>query len=359
MAKDFYNILGIEKNASKDEVKKAFHKLAHKYHPDKRGGDEAKFKEINEAYTVLSDESKRAQYDQFGSAGPNMGGAGGFGGFNGQGFDFSGFANGGGVEFDLGDIFGDIFGMNGRRGGSRARRGRDISVDVELDFKDAVFGVDRVMVLNKTTPCETCKGDGAKPGTPKEACATCNGKGKIHETKSSMFGTFSTVTTCNTCHGRGEVPKEKCETCKGAGVTKGQQEVKIRIPAGINDGEMIRLTGAGEAIQNGQSGDLYVKVHVKSHKLFRKEGADLMMEMNVKLTDALLGTKKIIETLDGNEEIHIPAGVKTGDYIRLKNKGVPVGDRRGNLLVHVTVDIPSKLSRKAKEAIESLKEEGL
>ncbi len=355
--KDYYSTLGIEKNASKDDVKKAFHKLAHKYHPDKKGGDEAKFKEINEAYTVLSDEGKRAQYDQYGSADGNPGQ--GFGGFGAGGFDFSGFANGAnGVEFDLGDIFGDMFGM-GRRGGSRARRGRDISIDVELDFKDAVFGADRSMILNKTTPCATCGGDGAKPGTSKETCKTCNGKGKLHETKSSMFGTFSTVTTCSTCHGRGQVPKEKCETCKGAGVSKGQQEVKIRIPAGIDDGEMIRLTGAGEAIQNGTAGDLYVKVHVKAHPKFRKEGVDLIMDMDVKLTDALLGAKQKIQTLEGNEEITIPAGVKTNDIIRLKGKGVPAGDRRGNLLIRVTVDVPAKLSKKAKELVEGLKEEGL
>ncbi len=358
--KDYYSILGVSKGASKDDIKKAFHKLAHKYHPDKKGGDEAKFKEVSEAYRVLSDDKKRSQYDQFGTA--DMNGAGGFSGFNGfsgfQGFDFSNFTQAGGVEFDLGDIFGEMFGAGGRRG--RTRRGRDISMDIELDFKDAVFGVDRSVLITKTTTCETCKGDGGKPGTPKETCKTCNGKGKIHDTKTSIFGTFSTVSTCTACYGKGEVPKEKCTTCKGAGIIRGQQEVKIRVPSGINDGEMIRLSGAGEAIQNGTPGDLYVKIHVKKHPLFTKEGNDLVMDMNVKLTEALLGAKKTIETLDGANEVTIPAGVKTNDLIRIKGAGVPMeGAQRGNLLIRVTVDIPEKLSRKAKEYVEKLKEEGL
>jgi len=362
--KDYYSILGVEKGASKDDIKKAFHKLAHKYHPDKKGGDEAKFKEVNEAYRVLSDEKKRAQYDQFGNADMN-GGFNGFSGFQGfsagggptSGWDFSNFAQGaGGIEFDLGDIFGDVFGMGGRR---RVRRGRDISMDIELDFKESVFGTERKVLVTKTTTCETCKGDGGKPGAGKETCKTCNGKGKIHDTKTSIFGTFSTVTTCPDCFGKGETPKEKCETCKGAGLTRGQQEIKIRVPAGINDGEMIRLSGAGEAIQNGTPGDLYVKVHVAKHPRFHKEGNDIVMDMDVKLTDALLGAKTTVETLDGKKEITIPAGVKTNDLIRIKEAGVPKGDGgRGNLLIKVTVAIPEKLSRKAREAVEKLREEG-
>lgn len=359
--KDYYAILGVEKNASKDDIKKAFHKLAHKYHPDKKDGDEAKFKEVNEAYQVLSDENKRKQYDTFGSAG-NAGGFSGFGGNAGfGGFDFSQFTqagNGGAFEFDLGEMFGDIFGMGGGRG--RQRRGRDISIDVEIDFKEAVFGTERTMVLAKTIQCATCGGEGGKPGTGKETCKTCNGKGKIHDTKTSVFGTFSTVTTCSACHGRGEVPKERCETCKGAGVTKGQQNVTIRIPAGIDDGEMIRLTGAGEAIQNGTAGDLYVKVHVREHSVFIKEGADLVMQHTVLLTDAILGTDIPVKTLDGEISVHIPAGTKTGDILRVKDAGVPVTEgRRGSLLIKVSVDIPKKLSRKAKELVEELKKEGL
>lgn len=354
--KDYYNILGVEKGASKDDIKKAFHKLAHKYHPDKKGGDEAKFKEVSEAYRVLSDDTKRSQYDTFGNADAG----GGFNGFSGfQGFDFSNFTQGGGggIEFDLGDIFGDVFGM-GRR--TRSRRGRDISIDIELDFKEAIFGAERTVLVTKTTTCATCKGDGGKPGSGKETCKMCNGNGKIHDTKTSVFGSFSTVTTCPTCHGKGETPKEKCEVCKGVGITRGQQEVTIRVPGGINDGEMVRLSGAGEAIQNGTPGDLYVKVHVSKHALFHKEGNDLVMDMEVKLSDALLGAKKTIETLEGTHEVTIPAGVKTNDFIRIKEAGAPFGEgKRGNLLIKVTVHIPEKLSRKAKEAAEKLREEGL
>ncbi len=362
MAKDYYSILGIEKSASKDDIKKAFRTLAHKYHPDKKGGDEAKFKEINEAYGVLSDDSKRKQYDSFGNAGPGMNGAGfdprGFGGFNTEGFDFSGFADaaaGGGFSFDLGDIFGDMFG--GQR--SRTRRGRDISVDIEIDFKESVFGGMRNMVIKKTNTCARCKGTAGEPGSKMETCSMCGGKGKITENRTSMFGTFSTVTTCTKCNGKGEIPTVECTECKGAGVTKGEKDIRIAIPAGIENGEMIRLSGAGEAIQNGVAGDLYVKIRVKPHKTFKKDGLDLVMDMPIKVSEALLGTTRNVETLEETLSVTVPAGIQHGEEITLKTKGVPAGGgRRGALRIKVLIDVPKKLSKTAAELAQKLNEEG-
>ncbi len=364
MAKDYYSVLGVQKGASKDDIKKAFRTLAHKYHPDKKGGDEAKFKEINEAYGVLSDDEKRKRYDSFGSADAGAGfGGGGFGGFNGGGFnaadfDFSQFTggNGQGFSFDLGDIFGDVFG-GGRQ---KVRRGRDISVDIELDFKESIFGGERTMMVRKATTCGTCKGSGGKPGTSMKKCGTCDGRGKIQETKTSIFGAFSTVTTCNTCSGKGEVPSDPCNECHGEGTVKGDKDIRIVIPPGIEDGEMIRVPGAGEALKNGATGDMYVKVHVRQHKAFEKEGYDLITELPIRLTDALLGANLKIETLEGPLEVNIPAGSRDGDEIKVKGRGVPAsGGRRGMLRIIVVLDVPKTLSKKAEELAKQMREEGL
>lgn len=363
MKKDYYDILGIQKTASKDEIKKAFRVLAHKYHPDKKGGDEAKFKEVSEAYAVLSDDKKRQQYDTFGhSAGAQNGG--GYGSpFRGQsaGWDFSQFSQGGFEGFDLNDIFGDVFG-GGFGGQTRARqaRGRDISIDVELSFKESIFGVEKTILLTKTSKCDVCKGTGAKHGSEMRTCPTCGGKGKVHETRRSFIGAFSTVKTCPECNGLGRVPKEKCESCGGSGVKSKEHEIKVKIPAGVEDGEMVRLSEMGEAISGGNSGDLYIKVHVISHNLFSKEGNNLVMDLKVKLSSALLGENKLVETLDGNIEIKIPAGVKHGEVLRVRGKGVP-NDRgkRGDLLIKISIDIPTKLSRTASKLVEELKKEGI
>ncbi len=358
MKKDYYEILGVQKNAPKDEIKKAFRTLAHKYHPDKKTGDDAKFKEINEAYSVLSDDQKRAQYDQFGSTGPNAG----FGGFNGGqgfgGFDFSQFTQGGNsFEFDLGDIFGDVFGGGSRR---QAKRGRDISVDIELSFEDAIFGVERVILLNKVSKCDVCSGSGAEKASEMHTCSTCNGKGSVREVKRSIFGQFESVNTCETCHGSGKVPKTKCHSCKGLGVYKKESEIKVKIPAGIENGEMIRLSSAGEAVSGGQSGDLYIKVHVKKHSVFRKDGNNLVMDLNVKLSDALLGGEVSIATLDGEIKVKIPEGVVHGEVLRVKNKGVPYDKGyRGDILIKLHITLPKKLSKEARKTIETLKKEGL
>lgn len=354
MAKNYYDILGVDKNASKDEIKKAFHKLAHKYHPDKNGGDEAKFKEVNEAYQVLSDDRKRQQYDTFGSAG-----GAGFDPNNFGGFDFSGFARNadGGIEFDLGDIFGEFFG-GGRN--NRVRRGRDISVDIQISFAEAVFGTERKVLINKVAACEHCAGSGAEPGTKTKSCPTCNGAGKVEQQRRSFLGTFTTTKPCDTCYGKGVVPETPCKTCGGVGVREKSEEVTIRVPPGIETGEMLRMTNQGEAVPGGVNGDLYVRIHVEKHSLFRREGANLHMNLDVKLTDAALGAEYVIDTLDGALNLKIPAGISSGEILRVRNKGVPVkAGKRGDLLIKIVIKTPAKLSRKAKKLFEELKEEGL
>jgi molecular chaperone DnaJ len=370
MAKDYYNVLGVEKKASTDDIKKAFRKLAHKYHPDKGGGDEAKFKEITEAYAVLADEKKRREYDTYGQAfarstGSGQAGAGGMGGNPFGGFDFSQFNQGqGGVEFDFGDMFegfGDVFGRGGGRAGKP--RGRDISIDVEIDFKDSIFGTKRSVLIGKVSTCELCKGSGGKPGTEMEQCKTCSGSGRVHEARRSILGSFTSVRTCPACDGLGKVPKEKCPECKGAGVLRREEEISFTIPGGIDSGEMIRLPQKGEAVKGGTAGDLYVKVHVKPHKTFRKDGANLIMSLPIKLTDALLGSKVSIETLEGKQlEVSIPAMKRPEETLRVRGRGVPLdgsGSSRGDLLIHVEAALPHKLSAKAKRAVEELKSEGL
>ncbi len=358
MKKDYYEILGVDKKAPKDEIKKAFRNLAHKYHPDKKTGDDAKFKEINEAYSVLGDDNKRAQYDQFGHAFA-QGGTGGAGsnGFN--GFDFSQFTQGGagGFEFDFGDIFGDVFG-GGRR--AQTKRGRDISIDIELSFEDSIFGVERTVLLNKVSKCDNCGGNGAEKGSSLETCNTCNGKGSLREVKRTFFGQFESTTTCEVCHGTGKTPKVKCQTCYGKGILKKESEIKVKIPAGIENGEMIRLSGGGEAISAGDTGDLYIKIYVKKHPLFRKEGQNLLTDLQVKLTDALLGGEETLKTLDGDIKIKIPEGVTHGETLRIKGKGVPYEkNHRGDILIKLHIAIPRKLSKEARKTIESLKKEGI
>jgi len=356
MNKDYYAILGLEKGASKDEVKKAFRKMAAKYHPDKAGGDEEKYKEVTEAYAVLGDDKKKAEYDTYGHAFNNAGG-GGFGGFNWADFaGQSGGFNAGGFEFDLNDIF-ENFGFGG---GRRQQRGRDISIDINLTFNESIFGVTRKVLLTKNNTCTFCDGTGAKKGSEKVSCTTCGGNGKIRETRQSVMGSFSTVRECHDCNGTGKIPKEKCEHCRGAGVSRTQEEIVIKVPAGIQNGEVIRMTGRGEAITGGQPGDLYIKVHAEMHKTIRREGSTLYTNLAVKLTDAILGSTYRVETLDGTVDIKIPAGIAHGELIRIKEKGVP-NDRsgRGDFMVKISIEIPKKLSKKAQKLVEELKEEGI
>ena len=357
--KNYYEILGIQKGASEADIKTAFRKLAQKYHPDKKGGDEAKFKEISEAYSVLSDKKKRAEYDTYGKT---FAGSGGFSAQGGpaSGWDFSNFqqgANGQAFEFDLGDIFGEFFGGGAR---NAARRGRDISIDIELPFKEAIFGTDRRVLVAKLGVCDECKGSGAKTGTKMTSCTACNGRGEIRETRNTFLGTIATARTCPTCKGRGEVPETPCPTCRGEGVTKREEELHIVIPAGVENGEMIRMPGQGEAIAGGSSGDLYVKLHVKPDVRFAREGNNLETKLSIKLTDALLGGEYRVPSLDGEEALSVPAGIAHGEILRVRGKGVPHGrGTRGDLLVRIDIEFPKKLSKKARDLINELRSEGL
>ncbi|HQT83071.1 MAG TPA: DnaJ C-terminal domain-containing protein, partial [Candidatus Paceibacterota bacterium] len=252
----------------------------------------------------------------------------------------------------------DMFGGRGAR--ERAPRGRDISIDLEIPFKDAAFGTTRTVLLAKVSTCSLCSGSGAKPGTELETCKTCNGSGRVHETRNSILGQFTSVRTCTACEGTGKIPKEKCPECKGHGVHRKQEEIKVNIPAGIDNGEMIRMPGQGEAIKAGTAGDLYVKIHVKPHATFRRDGANLIMHLPVKLTDALLGTTVSIESLEGKTlEVKIPPMKRAEELLRVAGKGIPVDGSRGDLIIRLEVALPHKLSGSAKKSIEQLKTEGL
>lgn len=359
--KDYYQVLGIEKGATKDEIKKSFRKLAAKYHPDKKTGDEAKYKEITEAYAVLGDEKKRVEYDNYGQA---FGGAGGASGFNwadfaGQGGQgFGGFSQG--FEFDINDIF-ENFGFGGSAGGGRTvNRGRDVSIEINLSFKDAVFGMTKKVLITKNNLCKQCEGSGAKKGTEMITCTTCGGNGKVRETRQSFLGSFSTVRECSVCHGKGKVPKERCPNCAGSGVKRSEEEIEIKIPAGVQDGEVLRMVGKGEAMPEGQAGDLYIKLLVENHKEIRREKQDLVRDLSIKLTKALLGGEYKVETLDGVVEMKVPAGVAHGETLRIKNKGVPnEGGSRGDFLVKINIILPKTLSKKALKLVEELEKEGV
>ncbi len=368
--KNYYQILGVQKSSSEDDIKSAFRKLAHKLHPDKKGGDEAKFKEASEAYAVLCDKKRRAEYDAYGKtfAGGGAAGAGhGFGGFSAQGgpasgWDFSNFSTGGGhsfggQEFDLGDIFGEFFGGGGGQG---RQRGRDISIDIELPFKESIFGTERRVLISKLGLCDSCTGTGAKPGSKTISCSSCNGKGEIRESRNTFFGAFASSRTCPKCNGRGEVPETPCLACRGAGVLKRQEEVHIVVPAGIQHGEMIRMPGQGEAAAGAPAGDLYIKLHVKSDKQFVRDGNNLHTTLSIKLTDALLGREYRVHALDGDEVVGIPAGMTHGEIVRVRGKGVPHGRGvRGDLLVRIDIEFPKKLSKVAQDLVEKLRAEGL
>jgi len=347
MPKDYYERLGVSKSASQDEIKQAFRKLAHKYHPDKSGGDEAKFKEINEAYQVLSDATKRQQYDQFGSAAFENGGFGGGGqGFNG----FSGFQGGAGFE-DLGDLFGDLFGGGGRR---QARRGRDIEIDAELSFRESVFGVDKTINVTKSSTCERCAGTGGEPSTKMETCGTCRGSGVEIGAQRTILGTIQTKRTCSTCEGSGEIPKQKCSTCHGAGIEKKNRALTVTIPSGVENGSVLRVRAEGEAIKGGASGDLFVRLHVARDHRFTRDGHDIRSEIKIGFTQAALGDTIEVETIDGKGELKISPGTQSGTQFRLRGKGVPSARGRGDQLVTVEVMTPRKLNSKQKKLLEEL-----
>ncbi|MBM3205062.1 molecular chaperone DnaJ [Candidatus Uhrbacteria bacterium] len=367
MAKDFYKILGVDKNASDDDIKKAYRRLAHQYHPDKGGGDEAKFKEVNEAYQVLGDKKKRQTYDQFGSAAFENGGMGAGGPFGGGfgGFDFrQGFPGGfsGGDMGDLGDILGEMFGFGGRGGSRDSARGRNIEMDMELTFHEAAFGVEKMISLYKQVACLRCKGDGAEPGSKTITCQTCQGSGQVKQTQRTMFGSVQVATPCTACHGRGKKPEKECTNCRGAGVEKREEKISIAIPAGIDNEEVVKAPGQGEAAPyGGRTGDLFLRVHVKSDARFERDGHDIHSDLVIPFSTMALGGTVTAETLDGHESIKVHEGTIAGTIVTLRGKGVPYlrSSGRGNHHIRVIPDIPKKLTKEQKRLLDELKKEGL
>jgi len=348
MAKDPYDILGVDKSASQEDVKKAFRKLAHKYHPDKPEGDEEKFKEANAAYQILGDPEKRRQYDEFGPA-AFQGGAGGSGGFGGQGF--GGFQ---GINMDdLGDIFGDMFGFGGG-GRARTKRGSDIEVDMDILFEESIFGTEKEVTLTKPSACERCGGVGAEPGTSLKTCGTCQGSGMETKIQRTILGNMQTRTACGECRGRGEIPETRCSECTGTGVKRAKKTLKITVPEGIQPGTTLRMRGEGEAVPGGESGDLFIRLHVGTDARFQRQGSTIITRANVGFTQAALGDTIEVETVDGPVDLKIPSGTQSGTQLRLRGKGVPTRGSRGDHVVIVEVVTPKKLSRQQKKLLEEL-----
>jgi molecular chaperone DnaJ len=361
--RDYYEVLGVGKDASADEIKKAFRRQAIQHHPDKEGGDETKFKEINEAYEVLKDPSKRQRYDQFGHAGVG-GGSNGVGGSPfGGGFGGYGSAGGQEMHFDfgdlgLGDIFSSFFGGGGDSRRTRAQRGRDVETRVDITFEQAVFGTEAELRLKLDTECEHCKGKTVEPGYELKQCATCKGAGQVMNVTRTIFGNIQQATICPTCNGSGKVPEKVCSVCAGKGTQKKEQDISLKIPAGIDDGATIRLREHGEAIANGQKGDLYVSVRVKPHKLFTREGDLILSEQHVSMVDAALGAEIEVATVDGPVRMKVPAGTQSGTDFKLSGHGVPslrnTAGNRGAHIVTIQVDTPTKLSREQQALLEQL-----
>ncbi|HYF04915.1 MAG TPA: molecular chaperone DnaJ [Patescibacteria group bacterium] len=374
MAQDYYKILGVEKGASQDEIKRAFRKLAHAHHPDKGNGNTEKFKEINEAYQVLSDPKRKQQYDNFGHNGyknaQQYGGAGGpFGGGgnpfgDGVEFNFGGFSAGGGSPFggDFGDIFSEVFGFgNGQGRSPRRRKGVDIEVQMSIEFEEAVFGVSKKITLEKQDTCNICSGSGAAPGTKISTCSKCHGRGSVTTSSRTIFGNVQSQILCDKCEGEGKVPEVVCSICSGTGVLRRPKVLEVNIPAGIDNGQRIRLQGEGEAGYKGSDpGDLFISIIVKKSKEFQREGQQLLKELPISFTQAALGDKVEVETLDGTIEIKIPAGTQSGKVLRVSGKGVPYinSTRRGDLLITVRVVIPTKLTKKEADIIKQLNDHG-
>ncbi len=352
MPRDYYEILGVPRNASQDEIKAAFRRLARKYHPDVSAEPDAeeRFKEINEAYAVLSDPQKRAAYDRFGHAG--VGGAGG--GFRGA----PDFGMG-----DFADIFEEIFGFGGfgRAWGQanrpRPRRGRDLQITLTLEFEEAVFGAEKEVRFTRSETCHTCGGTGAAPGTQPQTCPTCHGSGRVRQTRTTFFGTMVQETLCPTCRGQGKVIPQPCPTCRGRGVERRTVQKVVAVPPGVDSGTQIRLAGEGEPGENGgPPGDLYIKVKVKSHRFFQRRGDDIILHLNINVAQAALGAEVEVPTVDGPHTLRIPAGTQPGQTFRLKGKGVPHLQRsgRGDQIVVVNVEIPTRLDERQRALFHEL-----
>ena len=353
--RDYYEVLGLQKGASEDEIKKAFRKLAIKYHPDKNKGDkeaEEKFKEINEAYQVLSDAEQKARYDQFGHAGMEGGFGGGAGGFG--GFDFSEMGG-------FGDIFETFFGGGGGGfgGGSSRRknaprRGSDLEYQLTIEFEEAMKGVEKQFNITRTESCETCSGTGAKPGTSKKTCSKCNGSGQIRVQRQTPLGSFVSTSACDACGGTGEVIDEPCNDCKGKGRTRKTRKITVNIPAGVDSGNILTLRGQGDhGINGGPAGDIYVRINVVPSKIFKRDGADIFYDYKISMTKAALGEEITVPTIDGNVKYTVPAGTQPGTRFRLKGKGAPRinSNARGNQYVNIIVEVPKNLNKEQEEAL--------
>ncbi len=352
--KDYYAALGLEKGASDEEIKKAFRKLAIKYHPDKNQGNkeaENKFKEINEAYQVLSDPDKKAKYDMYGTVD----------------FDGSGFGSGGFGGFDFSDMggFGDIFDsfFGGGGGGGRRKngpqRGSDLEYTINLSFEEAVFGVEKEISVDRSEACEACKGTGAKAGTSKKTCPTCNGQGQVRVQRQTPLGSFVSTSTCNTCGGTGTIIEEPCTSCHGRGHVRKTRKIKVNIPAGVDTGNVMPLRGQGNhGTNDGPPGDLYIRINVAPSKKFVRKGNDIYIDTHISMGKAALGTEITVATVDGDVKYTIPSGTQSGTLFRLKGKGVPRvnSSGRGDQYVKVIVDIPKSLNEKQKEALKAFME---
>lgn len=351
MPDDYYSILGVSKSATQEEIKRAFRKMAHKHHPDKSGGDEAAFKRVNEAYQILSDEQKRSQYDQFGQT---FSGAGGnpFGGFQGFNVNFEDIG-------DFGDIFSSFFGS--ARGGTRQRQrrqGNDIQVDATISFAQSARGVKQELRHTLYQACERCLGLGAEPSTSIETCPTCQGSGAVRESRQTPFGIFSQQTTCPTCQGEGKTIAKSCRDCRGEGRTKQTRLLEVAIPAGIADGQMIRISGKGEAPpRGGSAGDLFVAVHVEPDKELARDGNNIRSQLKVSFPDVALGVIAKVRTLEGERSLKIPAGTQPRTELRLPGLGFPSlnGGGVGDHIVTINIEVPKKLSRKQRELLEEFK----
>jgi molecular chaperone DnaJ len=360
MAKrDYYEVLGVGKGASDDEIKKAFRRAAVEHHPD-RGGDEAKFKEINEAYEVLKDEKKRQRYDQFGHAGVGSSAAsdGGnpFAGFGGGGqemhFDFG--------DLGLGDILGSFFGGGQGQRGHRQARGNDIETAIELNFEEAVFGTKQDLKLTLNDTCSHCKGTTAEPGYELKTCDTCKGAGQVNHALRTPFGDIQQAVLCPTCKGAGKMPEKVCSVCKGTGTERKTQTIELKVPAGIDDGTTIRLREHGEAVANGPKGDLYVHVRVKPHKKFTREGELILSQEHVGMVEAALGTEINVETVDGPVRMKVPAGTQSGTDFKLSGHGAPTrphATSRGSHIVTIVVETPTKLTKQQKDLLEQFNDQ--